>query len=175
MVNCSQEAWVERIVEDYSDMIMRIALHHFNCPGEAEDITQKVFLKLIQKQPSFQGQEHEKAWLIRVTINLCKDHFKSSWFRKVVPLKEGVIASSPQSDYPPPPQSPPQQQELLSLIHTLPQNYRNVIYLYYYEDLSVSEISEILQTKEGTVMSWLHRAREQLKTKLEGGFCLEER
>ncbi len=163
------EAWTERIVENYADMIMRIAMHQVNNRIEAEDITQKVFLKLIQKQPVFKSKEHEKAWIIRVTINFCKDYFKSSWFNKVIPFKEENIAAfSPQEDC-----LLQQKEDLLPIIQKLPQNYKNVIYMYYYEELSVSEISKIINTKEGTVMSWLYRAREKLKILMKGEYCVE--
>lgn len=172
MVKRSQEdwdSWIERIVENYSDMIMRIAMHQVSHRSEAEDITQKVFLKLIQKQPEFRCKEHEKAWIIRVTINFCKDYFKSSWFNKVIPFKkENVAVFSPQEDC-----LLQQEEDLLPIIHKLPQNYKNVIYMYYYEGLNVSEISKIINTKEGTVMSWLYRAREKLKFLMEGEYSDE--
>lgn len=161
----SNHEQIVRLVEDYSDMILRLAMHQVNNRSEAEDITQKVFLKLIHKQPVFQDKNHEKAWLIRVTVNLCKDYFRNSWFRRVVPLTKDHAVSDP---------SPQSEQDLFSVIYKLPPNYKNVIYLHYFEDLSVSEISEILNTKEGTIMSWLYRAREKLKVLLKGDFCNEQ-
>jgi RNA polymerase sigma-70 factor, ECF subfamily len=155
-------AFIERIVEEYTDMILRLAMHHVRNRSEAEDITQKVFLKVLKVYPSFQSQEHEKAWILRVTINLCKDYFKSSWFRKITSMEEHY--STGFQEY---------KGELLSVVQKLPQKYRNVIYLYYYEEMSITEVSRILGVKEGTIMSWLHRARAKLKVMLKGEFDYE--
>lgn len=85
---------IEYFVEEYSSMILRIAMHYVNNKVDAEDITQYVFLKLIEKKPKFKDENHEKSWIIRVTINLCKDNFKTSWYRKIIPINDSMIFSS---------------------------------------------------------------------------------
>jgi RNA polymerase sigma-70 factor (ECF subfamily) len=157
-VNTS-EAYIEHIVDQYSDMILRIALHKVKSRSEAEDITQNVFLRIVKECPVFDDQIHEKAWIIRVTINLCNDYFKSSWFRKIVPLKECQAETFLEDQY-----------DILSTVRKLPSKYQDVVYLYYYEEMSIPEISKLLSAKEGTVMSQLHRARAKLKVMLKGDF-----
>ena len=126
--------------------------------SDAEDITQDVFLKLLEKPKVFENKEHEKAWLIRVTINLCKDRLKMSWFRKTVRLEENHYSTTQENS------------EILSAVMELPIKYRSIILLFYYENYAIADIAKIIGTKEGTVGSQLHRARRLLKTKLKEDF-----
>lgn len=155
------ENYIQKIIEEYSDMILRISYSHMKNLSDAEDITQEVFIKLIEKQPIFQNNEQEKAWLIRVTINLSKDKLKSSWFRKTTPLEED-FSEAEKEDY-----------EIIETVLSLPLKYRSIVLLFYYEDYSISEISSILNLKESTVGSQLSRARKLLKAKLKEGFEYE--
>lgn len=150
----------ERLLERYSDMVLRIAMHHVGIRADAEDIAQEVFLKRISERRPFDSEEHEKAWMIRVTTNQCRDFFRSAWKRHTVPLSEEIASGSQQGC----------GTEVLDAVRRLPGRYRDVIYLHYYEDLSVREISRILRRRENTVSSWLHRARAALKDSLTGGF-----
>lgn len=148
---------IDAVVETYSDMIIRIAYHNLRNQADAEDVAQEVFLKLMREE-EFEDEGHRKAWLIRVTINLCKDMNKQAWNRKTEGFNEAWEPFSKE------------QQRVLEELWELPKNYRNVVYLYYYEELTVSEIAKILKRKENTVSSWLTRARKKLKTILmEGG------
>jgi RNA polymerase sigma-70 factor (ECF subfamily) len=131
-------------------MVIRIAYQNLKNQADAEDVTQEVFIKLL-KQPAFNDDNHLKAWLIRITINQCKDLMKSDWFRKRQPLDENW---QPHSE---------KQLGIISEIWKLPKNYRNVIYLYYYENYSVPEIARILGENENTISSRLTRARKKLK------------
>ncbi|MCI8965019.1 MAG: sigma-70 family RNA polymerase sigma factor [Clostridia bacterium] len=155
----SQKDIINIIVEEYSDMVYRIALMKVKTKEEAEDIYQEVFFKISQKMPKFKSEEHKKAWLIRVTINISNNYLKSAWKRKVVGLDENVQAEE-SNDI----------SNVYSEVSKLPEDYKIVIYLYYYEGYKVSEISNILEKKENTVKTWLSRARELLRQKLEGGF-----
>jgi RNA polymerase sigma-70 factor (ECF subfamily) len=112
---------------------------------------QDVFLKILQKQPAFESEEHEQAWLTRVTVNRCKSVLRTSWFKKSEPL----LAIYPAAD--------PEQHELVDTINRLPSKYKIPIYLFYYEGYSTKEIAEITKTKETTVRSQLNRARNMLK------------
>lgn len=148
---------IQSCLTNYADMVIRIAYQNVKSTAEAEDIAQEVFLKRFTLGTDFKSAEHEKAWMIRVTVNLCKDYFKSSWFRKRAVLDDNLLSRDKNG-------------EVLDAVMRLPVKYRNVIYLHYYEDMSVAEIASALQQKENTVSSWLHRARKQLKVTLTGGF-----
>lgn len=147
------------LIEKYSNMVYRIAVVRVKTKEEAEDIYQEVFLKLSDKMPKFKSEAHEKAWIIRVTMNISDNYLKSAWKRKVVGLDENVQAEE-SNDI----------SNVYSEVSKLPEDYKIVIYLYYYEGYKVSEISNILEKKENTVKTWLSRARELLRQKLEGGF-----
>ena len=123
-----------------------------------KDIINNVFMKLSEKMPKFKSEEHKKAWLIRVTINFSKNMNMSAWNRKVVTLDENMEFETKE------------ESDVFSVVCDLPQNYRTVIYLYYYEGYKVEEIAKLMSSTSGTIKTWLYRAREILKTKLEGGF-----
>lgn len=152
------DTYMINAVNAYADLIYRIAFQNLGNRSDAEDTVQEVFIKLL-KAPSFQDDTHMKAWLIRITINLCKDLKKSAWHRKTTSLIENSSCCTQE------------QQEIMDEIWRLPVKYRNVIYLYYYEEYTISEISEILNVRKNTVNSWLVRARKNLKGILiSGGF-----
>lgn len=154
------------IVDMYADMVMRIAYQNVRNIVEAEDICQDVFLKLIEKEHHFENEEHIKAFIIRITLNQCRDYLKSGWFRKRVHKNEDIIIENAvesleiNNSF----ISGNGQESILESVMELPTHYKNVIYLYYYEGYSVKEISAILHRKEGTVKTWLARARQQLKS-----------
>nr|WP_319489769.1 sigma-70 family RNA polymerase sigma factor [uncultured Caproiciproducens sp.] len=148
---------IQSCLTNYADMVVRIAFQNVKSRQEAEDIAQEVFLRLFTLGTDFKSAAHEKAWIIRVTVNLCKDYLKSSWFKKRAVLDDNILSHDKNS-------------EVLDAVMRLPVKYRNVVYLHYYEDMSVTEIASVLQQKENTVSSWLHRARKQLKESLTGGF-----
>ena len=149
---------VEEIVSSYEDKLLRTALAVLGSKADAEDIVQDVFLKMFEKRPNFESADHEIAWLIRVTVNLCKSKLRSSWWKKTVPLLDTYPAQTET------------QQDLVQTILALPSKYRIVIHLFYYEGYSTKEIAEITQQKESTVRQHLTRARRMLKTFLEGEF-----
>ena len=149
---------IVEVVEKYSDMVYRIALTRCGTIENAEDIFQEVFVKFSEKLPKFKSEEHEKAWFIRVTINLTKNLKQSAWNKKVVTLNENVIFENEE------------QSNVFSIVCDLPQNYRTVIYLLYYEGYKVKEIAKLMNKNEGTIKTWLFRARNMLKDKLVGGF-----
>lgn len=153
-----REVNMKQIIDEYADMVYRIALTRCRCIENAEDVFQEVFMRFSIKNPKFESKEHEKAWLIRVTINLTKNVRESAWNRKVVRLDESIVFNTKEEN------------DVYSTVCELPQNYRTVIYLFYYEGYKVKEISNILNKNEGTIKTWLFRAREILREKLEGGF-----
>ena len=150
--------YVEEALEKHADMIYRIALTRCDTIENAEDIFQEVFIKFSEKLPIFENEEHEKAWFIRVTLNLSKNLKSSYWNKKVVNLDENIIFETQD------------EIDVFSAVCELPQNYKTVVYLMYYEGYKVKEIAELMNKSEGTIKTWLFRAREILKDKLKGGF-----
>ena len=146
---------IKEMLDKYSDMVYRIALTRCKNKESAEDVYQTVFLKYSEKMPNFESEEHSKAWFIRVTINLSKDENTSAWNKKVVALDDSIQFETKEDS------------DLFIDICKLPQNYKSVIYLMYYEGYKVKEISNILNASEGTIKTWLYRAREILKENIE--------
>ena len=146
------------IIEKYFDMIYKLALSQTKDVHHAEDVTSDVFLKFMQSDKPFESEEHIKAWLIRVTINSSKSVFSSSWFRKTEPISETLAAAEVTEE----------ESDVYLAVMALPQKYRAVLHLFYYEDFSVAQISEYLKINESTVKSQLSRGRNLLKESLEG-------
>ena len=147
----------EDVLYRYQDTVYRIAFTYCRNTTEAEDIAQEVFIKYLTKTPHLTGEEHLKAWLIRVTINSSKNFLRSSWFRKNVPLSEQegfTIEDSTNYD-------------IHNAIMALPKKYRAVIILYYFEDYTVREIAKILSRTETAIQTQLQRARGKLKEELK--------
>lgn len=151
------EQELERLADRYADMIYRIALNDTRSPTDAEDILQEVLLALFTAAPAFESPEHEKRWLIRVTLNKGKNHRRFFLRRSTLPLEEadGYISQEPD------------HRALREAVSALPQNQRRAVDLYYYEGYSTGEIAAILHAKEATVRTWLRRGRESLKEYLE--------
>lgn len=141
----------------YRDMVYRVALHAFGSPQDAEDAVQEVFLRLYTWEKPFEGPDHLRRWLIRVTVNVCRDALKSPWRRRRVPLEE--LPETPVFDR-------PEQGELYREVMRLPEKYRTVLYLFYYEELTVKEIGQVLGLRTTAVTTRLHRARGKLKEQL---------
>ncbi|MBQ7040219.1 MAG: RNA polymerase sigma factor [Clostridia bacterium] len=143
--------------KQYTDTVYRVALHNTANFSDAEDVTQEVFIKLLETNKAFRDSEHLKAWLIRVTINLCRDKKKKSsretLVENIFPYKTGE-----------------EKTDVLEAVKALPEKYRNTIYLHYYEGYTAKEIGKILDAKENTVLSWLSRGRDALRKELDGGF-----
>lgn len=148
---------IVRIVETYSDMLMRIALNRVNSIAEAEDVVQSTFERLMKRQPRFENREHEKAWLIKTAIRICIDEARKNARHVSVPLNEEIAAAYSEESF-----------ELLDTIRQLPEKDRDAVYLFYYEEYTVREIAKLLGEREGTTRSRLSRARQKLRTIMEG-------
>ena len=147
---------IEEKINKYSDMVYRIAYSMTSKKADTEDIYQEVFMKLYNNQKEFDSEEHEKAWIIRVTINECKMLHRKSMFRKEVELDENIGYQDNQDDY------------VFQCVKKLPEKYRAVIYMHYYEGYKVEEIAKILKSTPGTVKSQLSRSRAMLKDIMGG-------
>lgn len=153
------EADIVNIVHTYSDSIRRICFVYLKNYADTEDVFQDVFLRYAECKKVFQDENHIRAWLIRVCINRCKDVLKSS-SRKNVSIDEL---------YHLPAGMPDEKRDTLEAVLALPQNYRTVIYLHYYEGYTAPEIARIIKKNRNTVYTWLTRARADLKHTLGGG------
>ena len=138
-------------------MVFRVALHVTGQRQDAEDAVQEVFLRLYTRERDFETPEHLRRWLIRVTVNLCRDTLKSPWRKRRVDLKQLPEPSFHQVE----------QRELYREVMALPEKYRTVLDLFYYEELSTREIGEVLGIRQSAVTTWLTRAREQLEKRLK--------
>lgn len=145
----------EVVVKKHENRLYRTALAIMGNVPDAEDIVQEVFIRAFEKAPEFESEEHEKAWFIRVTVNLCYSRLRSTWRKRIVPLLDSYPASEPK------------QHELIEQVMKLPPKYRTVIHLFYYEDYSIKDISKLTGQKDATVRSQLTRARQKLKYILE--------
>lgn len=144
-------------VRQYQDMVYRVALHHFASPPDAEDATQEVFLRLYTREKSFESPEHLRRWLLRVTVNVCRDALKSPWRKRRVALD--ALPDQPVFDR-------PEEEALYQVVMSLPEQYRTVLDLFYYEELSTKEIAQLLDMSQSAVTTRLARARAYLKQQL---------
>lgn len=147
---------IKNAVNQYSGSLIKIAFTYTKSIHDAEDIVQNVFLDYLKKQPTFNSPEHEKAWLIRVTINKSKDYMKTAWFRNRSELPEDLSYM------------PQEESELVYAVLALDKKYRLPIHLHYFEGYSIAEIADILHEKPATVGTWLARGRSLLKNELGG-------
>lgn len=148
----------ERLANEYLDTVLRVAVNSCKSYADAEDVTQEVFFKLLNRSEAFEDDDHARKWLIRVTVNTAHDLWRSSWYQRTVPLEK--LPEEPTF-------STEDKSELFLAVQDLPVKFRQVIHLFYYEDYSTAEIAEILGIKEGAVRTRLLRARRRLKDALK--------
>ena len=156
----------EELIDRYADMVYRLALTEVKNKTDAEDIFQEVFIRLLKNLHKLDSEEHAKAWLIRVTINCARKHFASYWNRNVDFITEDTDMGKESEELETLLEG---EDPVLEAVRRLPEKYRIVVHLFYFEDFSVSEVSKILKTTENTIKTQLHRARKLLKEMLEGG------
>lgn len=153
------EQETNRAIERYSDTVRRLCMIQLKNYTDTEDIFQTVFLKYVLSSVEFESDEHEKAWFIRVTINACKDLLKSFFRNRVTSLEEIIeLPAETQDD----------NREVLEAVLSLPEKYREVVYLHYYEGYTVPEISKILKKNVNTIYTHLNRSKQMLREKLGG-------
>ncbi len=149
---------LRNVIDEYYKMIYHISLEYLRNKEDAEDIVQEVFLRYVtyvhEEEKSFTSKEHEKYWIVRVTINLCCNELKTSRRKKNTNLEDNTKSYIMPDN------------ALFDEIQKLSDNYKNVFILHYLEDFKISEISEILDISENNVKTRLKRAREKLKSGL---------
>lgn len=153
---------IDDAVRRYADMVYRLAMLNTRDKYEAEDVFQEVFLKLFNHQESISSEEHLKAWLIRVTVNQCRSLAVTVWNKRRVSLDAvpETAVEDEKEDY----------SEVYDAVKELPDKYREVIHLFYYEELQIKEIAAILDRNEATIKTQLARGRQLLNDKLKGAF-----
>jgi RNA polymerase sigma-70 factor (ECF subfamily) len=144
--------FVSEAIEKHADLVRRICYLHLKNRADVEDVFQEVFLQFFLNFHIFQSEEHQKAWLCRVTYNRCKDYYRSFWKRKVVSLHSVEI-----------PYETPEQASIMEAIKKLSPEGRQLIYLHYYEGRTIPEISEMMDTNLNTLYSLLRRCKAQLQ------------
>lgn len=147
----------EYLAETYSDAILRLSYTYLKNTDDAQDICQTVFVKLLTAPRSFESREHERAYVLRMTANACKDLLKSPWRKRKCSLDACMEIPAPEIP----------DGSVLEAVNRLPDTYRAVIYLFYYEGYQASEIGRILGIPTPTVHTRLARGREKLKPFLE--------
>lgn len=153
---------IDEVVDKYGAMIYRIALTNVKSNSDADDVFQDVFLTYIKKNKLFNDEEHRKAWLIRTTIICCKKFFSNSWFKKTTELNDTLTIDIPEME-----------NTLYEALIKLPEKYRTVLYLFYFEEMSIAEIHEALRIKPSTIRTQLTRGRVLMKEKLGGDYFEE--
>lgn len=144
------------LAQRYMDTIFRIAYSYLRSQADADDVTQDVLIQLYKTETAFESDDHLKHWLIRVTVNRCKNIFRSPW-RKVEDIAD--YENSLTFDA-------PEHRELFDAVMALDKRYRLPVLLYYYEGYSQKEVAGLLSLPEETVRTRLFRARGKLKTTL---------
>lgn len=149
---------IESRLTTYADISYRVALSYCKNRYDAEDIVQNVLIKLLQTNTEFADDTHVRKWIVRVTVNECNSLYRSFWKRNITSLEDARL----QEQF-----SSPEKSELYHALCNLSPKYRIVVHLYYYEEYSIREISQLLGIKETTIQTRLMRARKYLKQQLK--------
>lgn len=156
----------DELYSRYATDVLRVCYYYLGDRSKAEDITQDVFVQLLTTQPEL-SPGHEKNWLLKVALNRCRDHWRSSWAKRVL-----LSSDSPAFEAIPAPGDDmallAEQEALLSAINKLAPDFKEIILLFYYQNYSINEICTLLNLAEGTVSSRLSRARKKLESILKG-------
>ncbi|MBQ2768141.1 MAG: sigma-70 family RNA polymerase sigma factor [Clostridia bacterium] len=142
-------------VERWGSMVWRLALARMANVHDAEDLFQEVFLRYFRHEAQLESDEHRRAWLIRCTLNRAKSAHSAPWRHRVLPL-DVAVEIGVRDD----------RREVYAAVLSLPEKYRTVVHLHYFEGLTIAEIAAQMNCAEGTVKAQLHRARAQLKDAL---------
>ena len=156
-------AQFESLYEQYADDVLRMAYFYLADRHKAEDVCQDVFVKLYTHGKNIEPGK-EKAWLLRVTINCCRDLWRGAWLRRVV-LGAPVLDIIPDENNEI--EKREEKAEMMRAVNKLPQAFRETVLLHYYEGLGISEIAQMLNLPEGTISSRLSRARKKLEVLLK--------
>jgi len=149
------------IYERHADMVYRVCFAYLKNAADAEDAVSDTFFRLLQAGTAFESAAHEKAWLLRVAANVCKNRLRHWWRRREPPEAAEAYPGAEM----------PEIDGTLAAVLALPGKYKTVLYLYYYECYTGAEIAELLQKPHSTVRNQLREARGLLKKQLGDDFC----
>lgn len=160
--------YYEELYEKYATDVLRVSYFYLGDRQRAEDVCQDVFVRLITNAPQLE-EGREKAWLLKVALNRCRDLWRGAWVKR-------VVLGSPAFEMIPAPDDTDRRDDeevVMKAVHSLPAAFRETILLYYYQGYGISEIAQMLDLPEGTISSRLSRARKKLEEILkdEGGFA----
>lgn len=144
---------LKRIIELFGNNVFQTAFCYMKSYADADDVREEAFIKLYLCDKSFDSDEHIKAWLLRVAVNLCKDRLRSFWYKKILPLETAMDIGTEEK----------QRDSFITYLFMLKSDYRIALYMHYYEGYTAKEIAKITGSKENTVLSHLSRGRKQLK------------
>jgi RNA polymerase sigma-70 factor, ECF subfamily len=163
-LNEDKQFSIEDMIEAYGNDVLKISFMYLKDRQLAEDAFQEVFLKVYKKYDSFREESSLKTWIISITINVCKDMLKTSWFKRVQTVSDEVLHLVSDEGYEI--EDELLRKELFLSVLNLPTKYKDVLILYYYQGYQISEIADMLKTTTGNVSSLLSRARKMLKSSL---------
>ena len=162
---------LEELVELYGNDVLKLAYLYVKDENTAQDISQDVFIKVYKNLKKFSEKSSIKTWIIRITINTCKDYLKSAWAVRVSTYDEVVIEDYDDFDKI---EEEERKNILLNAVMNLPERFREVILLYYYKELDTNEIGVALNIPSASVRTYLTRARNMLSEKLQGKICYDD-
>lgn len=157
------ESYFSQMYEKYADDVLRVSYFYLGDRHKAEDVTQDVFVRLITNAPVIE-EGREKAWLLKVALNRCRDLWRGAWLKR-------VVLGSPVFELIPAPDEISKSQdraEVMTAIHALPPAFKDVVLLHYYQGYGIAEIAQLLDLPEGTISSRLSRGRKKLEQILKG-------
>jgi RNA polymerase sigma-70 factor (ECF subfamily) len=155
---------INNLIEKYGNSLLRMCFIYLKDSHLAEDAVQDTFIKIHKSYPKFRGDSKEKTWIMRIAINVCKNYLRSSWWKRIDETM--VLENMPSNNS----NDALQDEALLLEIMKLSSKYKEVILLFYYQDMKIREIAEVLKTPEATISIRLKRAREILKINLKGWY-----
>ncbi|ADK67878.1 RNA polymerase, sigma-24 subunit, ECF subfamily [Olsenella uli DSM 7084] len=153
-----QRREAERFVRTYSDLILRLSYTYLHSTYDAQDVCQTVFLKMLTRRPQFEGEGHERAWVIRVTANACKDLLRRADKR--------VLCLDDVAEPPAPDDGAHERQTVLDAVMSLPEAYREVVYLHYFEGYPIRDVARLVNVGEAAATKRLSRARDMLRERI---------
>lgn len=156
---------IKKILDEYGNSVLRMCFIYLKDAHLAEDAVQDTFIKVYNNYSQFKGKSSEKTWIMRIAINVCKNYLRSSWWKRI---DESAVLDNIPAD-----ENLVRDDTLLVEVMKLSQKYKQVVLLFYYQDMRIREIAETLQIPESTVSVRLKRAREKLKLNLEGKYFEE--
>lgn len=156
---------MDKMVAQYGDSLLRMSFLYLKDFHLAQDAVQDTFLKIYKSYGSFKGYSSEKTWIIRININVCKNYMRINWWNKTdgIEILENIVSDKSNTD----------DYMLMETIMKLSKKYREVILLYYYQELKIREIAQVLHIPEASISTRLKRAREKLKIEIKEEFFNE--